>query len=833
MKRSRKIYMIGLALLTALFLGSLTASAEVSTVKVKGRYGQTEARSMLAMINEFRTGSDAWYWNETNTEKIYERGLQPLVYDYQLEEVAMLRAMEIAVYYDHARPNGTGYVWPLLKPSTGTYEAAENIAAGYMTAADVFEGWQETNENYDDQGHRRNMLSSDVTAVGIGHVYYNGYHYWVQEFRAPAGSTPETPANDSETIADVEVESSLITNKSVKPLVNSIELPYGSSVGLPKVTGGIRTIKSWPGYNLCPIELSCEWTSADMGENYIQLDKSQGTITAVGVGKTEITVAALGTTCTIPVTVVEAPIDSAENPARITLEPSELGYTGAELTPEVTVTCGGKTLIPGTDYEITFENNVNAGKAAVTISAKGNYTGTLTKEFEITPKEMGEESSLTIEPEEVVYTGAGLTPKVTVTCEGKTLNPDTDYDIEFKDNKNVGKAAVTVSAKGNYKGELTGTFMILPLNLENCTVDVPDQEYTGSEIIPAVMVKNGDIELDKSNYTVDYGMDNTEVGTVSVKITGQSNCTGELSETFHIVPFDLKNCTADAIPAQKYTGSEIRPSVTVRHGERILAEGTDYLIEYSENKDPGTAAVTLTGQGNYTGTMKQNFVIREQPKETEKNPGGGEDQTAGGQGKPSKTVLKKGARQKDPATGTVYKVTNSNKTGTPTVEYTTPGNKKKAVVNIPATVTIGNVKCKVASIANNAFKNNKKLKKVVIGKNVSVIGSNAFRGCTKLSSVTLGAGVVTIKAGAFCNCTALKQLTIPAKVTTIGKQALYGCKKLTRIVIKTQKLTAKSIGKNAFGKLYAKVTVKVPKNKQKEYKKILKGKGLGAKSKIS
>ena len=59
---------------------------------------------------------------------------------------------------------------------------AENIAVGYATKEDVFEGWQETNENYNGQGHRRSMLSPEYNYIGIGHVYYNGYHYWVQEF---------------------------------------------------------------------------------------------------------------------------------------------------------------------------------------------------------------------------------------------------------------------------------------------------------------------------------------------------------------------------------------------------------------------------------------------------------------------------------------------------------------------------------------------------------------------------------------------------------------------------------------------------------------------------
>ncbi len=992
-------------MLVTLILGGITVSAETEIVKVTGRYGQTEARSMFGMINDFRTGSDAWYWNESNTEKIYETGLEPLTYDYQLEEAAMLRAMEIAVYYDHARPNMKGYASDLVSSGYGGWHAfAENIAVGYSTTAAAFEGWQETNEYYDGQGHRRSMLSSEVTAVGIGHVYYNGCHYWVQLFRDLVGSTSETPANDSETTVEIEVDSSVITNKSAEPSVNSIELPYGGSAELPKITGGIQTTEAWPG-RICPIELPYEWKSADTEENYIKLDGGKGTIEAVGIGTTEITTTVMGTVITVPVTVVRIPIDSAQ----VVLEQDSYTYSGEKFEPAPTLTLDGTVLTAETDYTVTYENNIDAGTAVVTITGTGNYEGTITKEFEIAAKELGSESSVTMEQTSLVYTGSEIKPEVTVVCGEKELDPETDYEIKYSNNENAGQASVTITAKGNYKGGLTETFTILPLKLEDCTVDeIADQTYTGAEIRPSVAVKNGELLLDKSDYTVEYDS-NTDVGNASAKITGQKNCEGELTVAFQILPLNLQDCTADKIADQTYTGAEIRPSVTVkngeisldksnytveyedntdagkasvkvtgqkncegeltvvfqilpldlkegnciideisqqeyagnpvkpdvtvRHGEKVLVKGSDYSVKYSGNEGPGTAVVTVTGKGNYAGTITQNFVIRKAPEETERNPSGGDTQepeeteknpsggdtqkpeeteknpsggdtqkpgeteknpsggdtqkpeeteknpsggdtqepgeteknpsggdtqkpgeteknpSGGDTQKPGETEedpsggeteepsvkpgFEIGSRKEDLATGAVYTVTGSNASGLPTVEYTMPINTGKTTVNIPAAVVIENVKCKVTAIANNAFKNNGKLKKVIIGKNVSVIGSNAFRNCLKLSSVTMGTGVATIKAGAFYNCISLREITLPAKVSTIGKQAFYGCKKLARITIKTKKLTVKSVGNNAFGNLYAKTAVKVPKNKLKEYKKLLKGKGLGAKSKIS
>ena len=129
---------------------------------------------------------------------------------------------------------------------------------------------------------------------------------------------------------------------------------------------------------------------------------------------------------------------------------------------------------------------------------------------------------------------------------------------------------------------------------------------------------------------------------------------------------------------------------------------------------------------------------------------------------------------------TVYKVTGSN-----TVEYKKAGSNK-AKVTIPSTVTYQGRKYQVTSIGTKAFKNNKKLKKVVI----------------------------------------------PSTVRKIGKQAFINCKKLKSIIIKTNKLNAKAIGSKAFKGINAKATIKVPKKKLKLYKKILRAKGVSASVRI-
>ena len=124
----------------------------------------------------------------------------------------------------------------------------------------------------------------------------------------------------------------------------------------------------------------------------------------------------------------------------------------------------------------------------------------------------------------------------------------------------------------------------------------------------------------------------------------------------------------------------------------------------------------------------------------------------------------------------------------------------------PDTVTIDGVEYAVTSIAKNAFKNNKKLTEVKIGKNVTSIGDNAFAGCKNLRKVELN-----------------------ENLTAIGKNAFKNCKRLKTITIKSTKLNKKNVKKGAFKGITAKTVIKVPKSKLAAYKKLFRSKGLSKK----
>lgn len=216
-------------------------------------FGQSEARGMLDSINELRTGEDAWYWNQDNSEKIVCTDLEPLVYDYELEKIAMLRAAEIAFYYSHTRPNGESCF--SANPYRGQEWLGENIAAWQYSADEVFFDWKEDYEPYKGQGHRRNMLSEHYKTVGIGHVVVDGRHYWTQEFGSIVRNDEETPASNKKEKIDSQVLSANV--ESVTVSVNSITVAEGEKKKAPSVA--LKSNVNWT----VAVEAQCEWQTTD------------------------------------------------------------------------------------------------------------------------------------------------------------------------------------------------------------------------------------------------------------------------------------------------------------------------------------------------------------------------------------------------------------------------------------------------------------------------------------------------------------------------------------------------------------------------------------------
>ena len=171
-------------------------------------------------------------------------------------------------------------------------------------------------------------------------------------------------------------------------------------------------------------------------------------------------------------TVCKKVLETAEIPAlsrisiskaSVTLSTSTYAYDGKAKKPGVTVKLNGKTLKNGTDYTVSYSNNTKVGTAKVTITGKGNYTGSVSKTYSI--KNNFKKATISGISNKS-YTGKNITQSITVKYNGKTLKNGTDYTVSYSSNKNIGTATVKIAGKGSYTGTITKTFKINPAKQE-------------------------------------------------------------------------------------------------------------------------------------------------------------------------------------------------------------------------------------------------------------------------------------------------------------------------------------------------------------------------------
>lgn len=270
---------------------SVVANAQDSnivTANFVGKYQQSSARAMLSLINDFRTGNNAWQWNEDNTTKTTFTNLKAINYDYELEKVAIQRAVELVSLFSHTRPNGETCFTAYTDTYNNTYKG-ENIAIGTsnLDTQSAFDLWKEENEPYDRQGHRRNMLSSNFTSIGIAHVYYNGCHYWVQELSSKVGSSTETIANDSDTKMSMEISAANVNNPTLNLEYTTKEIESKANVALPKVTCTMKSASQWQYAPALTFDVTPTW-SVSSGNDIVKITDA-GNIQGIKAGKAELT----------------------------------------------------------------------------------------------------------------------------------------------------------------------------------------------------------------------------------------------------------------------------------------------------------------------------------------------------------------------------------------------------------------------------------------------------------------------------------------------------------------------------------------------------------------
>ena len=214
------------------------------------------------------------------------------------------------------------------------------------------------------------------------------------------------------------------------------------------------------------------------------------------------------------------------------------------------------------------------------------------------------------------YTGSLIAPNVTVTCNDVELVKDTDYTVSYSNNKNVGTATISITGIGDYTGTIKKNFNIVARGISDTTIgSIPNQTYTGNSIsaLP-VITYNGATLTKGTDYTLTYS-NNVNVGTGTVTIKGQGNFKGTTSKTFSISARAMTDTSVANVSSQTYTGNVISPLLTITYNNKTLKKDTDYTLSYSNNINAGTATITITGKGNFTGMTSTTFIITQKSAE--------------------------------------------------------------------------------------------------------------------------------------------------------------------------------------------------------------------------
>ena len=272
-------------------------------------------------------------------------------------------------------------------------------------------------------------------------------------------------------------------------------------------------------------------------------------------------------------------------------------------------------LTEGVDYILSFDMNTDVtGRAKVVVTGKGNYKDSVTRYFAITKKSIAGAEIKGITGK--VFTGNAITQDIEVELDGQKLSQGTDYTVKYENNVHVGTAVITITGAGNYTDSVKKSFVISKADISNTAViNGIESEviYKGTAFkFDNVTITWGTNVLKEGrDYTITYhnsGITMTRTSKASVTVKFMGDYKGSVTKQFRIKAFDISKATVSAIADKTYTGSAIKPAVTVKIGRTVI-NPKEYTVEYSNNVKPGVASVTITGLNNFYGTKKVTFNI--------------------------------------------------------------------------------------------------------------------------------------------------------------------------------------------------------------------------------
>lgn len=382
-------------------------------------------------------------------------------------------------------------------------------------------------------------------------------------------------------------------------------------------------------------------TGADVTNQSDVVSINDQTVTFNQVGTYTIEVTVTGnheTNAPIQLTYALLPVEEGKLVLKADNETSVVETYGDTVNGTITVTdVNGTPMTENTDYTLAytytpFEGTAQgskpydpsvmsgtpaAGMYVVTATGQGGYANSVgTFTFLILQRDLAK-ATLAVNDTDLVFNHDEKKPDVTVTVDGNAQpTKDTDYTITYYNNVNASNAAkAVVTATGNnFTGSKTADFTIAPKPITGCVVEnIPDQYYTGNEVIPPVTIKDSSYTL---SYTLILGYDYTTAcadkgpGEATVTITGTGNYRDQVEKTFTIksegAPEPSERFDLVVTPSQWTWGDDLTNlDLSVTFGtDKELTLGTEYTLEVNGQTFDGTTGKTKDDALTYIKGLK-------------------------------------------------------------------------------------------------------------------------------------------------------------------------------------------------------------------------------------
>ena len=407
------------------------------------------------------------------------------------------------------------------------------------------------------------------------------------------------------------------------------------------------------------------------------------------------------------------------------------------------------------------------------------------------------------------YEGATVVGTPDISCEATVTSPVGEYPIVIL------KGGVTNEEETYVYGTLTIVKAPLTITAKDATIEYGEE--TVFEAIYDGFVNGEDASVLTKQPTFSCSATSSSaVGSYDINVSdaeAQNYSFDYVKGTLTIIAKDASGFTIGSIANQTYTGLAITPAVTVQDGATTLTDGTDYTVEYSDNTNVGTATVTVTGKGNYTGTHSAPFIINKATLRIIAN----DCSKNQWEENPKLTVSYEGFLQCDDTSSlnSLPEITTTatlfSPAGTYPITISGADADNYEISYVEGTLTV--IGCRNISIENDdgvtfyyIFVNDNSEFSVTyqdgfkytgdlmipetatyygISYPVTVIGSDAFKDCNALTSIIIPGSVTIIDNDAFKNCSSLTSITIPSGVAYIGYEAFSGCNSLTTMNVES------------------------------------------------